>query len=52
MRNSGEIVVADLGSANGTFVNNSQLTADEARKLNPGDVLRLGDLSFSVAGLD
>ena len=49
IRGSGEVVVADLESANGTFVNDARLEANEARKLTPGDVIRLGDVAFTVA---
>ncbi|MEK6300299.1 MAG: FhaA domain-containing protein [Acidobacteriota bacterium] len=49
IKGSGEVVVADLGSANGTFVNDAPLAADEARKLTPGDVIRLGDLALTVS---
>jgi pSer/pThr/pTyr-binding forkhead associated (FHA) protein len=34
----------DLGSSNGTFVNGTKLT--HARKLAPGDVIRIGETDF------
>ena len=49
LKPSGDVIVADLGSANGTFVNNSRLAPDEARKVTSGDLLRLGDLALTVA---
>jgi hypothetical protein len=49
IRDSGEVVVADLESANGTFVNDGRLEPNEARKLTPGDVIRLGDVAFTFA---
>lgn len=48
IRSAGEAVVADLESANGTFVNNLRLEAHEARKVAPGDVIRLGDVALTV----
>lgn len=39
--------VTDLASANGTFVNNAQLGSDSLR-LNPGDVISVGDSSMVV----
>jgi hypothetical protein len=37
----GEFVIMDLGSSNGTFVNDAELTAQ--RTLNDGDLVRVGD---------
>jgi hypothetical protein len=46
---AGVYVVEDLGSTNGTFINEQRLTG--TRPINPGDVLRLGDnVVLSVAG--
>jgi hypothetical protein len=39
--------VTDLGSTNGTFVNEQRLTANVARLLNNGDVIRIGALRFT-----
>jgi pSer/pThr/pTyr-binding forkhead associated (FHA) protein len=36
----GELTIEDLGSANGTFVNDERIS--EPRVLQPGDVVRLG----------
>ncbi|HSB09168.1 MAG TPA: FhaA domain-containing protein [Blastocatellia bacterium] len=49
LRSSGEVIVADLGSANGTWVNENLLGADEARSLQSGDVLEVGDFKFTVS---
>lgn len=44
---NGQLMVKDLGSANGTFVNGKQV---EESRLNRGDELRLDTLSFTVIG--
>jgi FHA domain-containing protein len=49
LRSDGTVVVADLQSANGTHVNEQRLQANEARALNVGDRLRLGDVELIVA---
>jgi septum formation topological specificity factor MinE len=49
LRESGEVVVADLGSANGTFVNQALLGSNEARPVEEGDVIRLGDVTLTVS---
>lgn len=40
-------MLSDLGSTNGTFINNQQITT---RQLNPGDVITVGitNLVFNV----
>lgn len=43
---AGRLVVEDLGSTNGTWVNEQRLT--EARTCSNGDVLRMGQSSFDV----
>ena len=48
MRRDGQIVVADLGSANGTTLNSSQLQENEARILKEGDVIYVGDVKLLV----
>jgi septum formation topological specificity factor MinE len=50
-RASGEVVIADLESANRTFVNEILLTPNEARNLREGDVIRLGDVALSVSSI-
>ena len=52
MSASGDVVIADLESANRTFVNETPLTQNEARKLAEGDVIRLGDITLSVTSID
>ncbi len=39
--------ITDLGSTNGTFVNEQQLRPNEPRQLNTGDNVRVGDTRFS-----
>lgn len=39
-------VVRDVGSSNGTYLNGNRI---EVAKLNPGDVLRVGDVEFQVS---
>lgn len=41
--------VEDLGSRNGTFVNERQVTADNPVAVKPGDILRVGDVRFKLA---
>jgi len=43
---SGELVIEDLGSTNGTFVNDEQIAA--ARPIGPGDRIRLGTTTLEV----
>lgn len=45
-----QLLVRDLGSANGTFVNGNQLGGQEAA-LNPGDLVQFGALIFRVLAL-
>ncbi len=42
------VVIMDLGSANGTYVNGRRLTANIEQPLNHGDVLALGKLKIQV----
>ena len=39
--------VVDLGSSNGTFVNEQQVFGNAPRLLQPGDMLRIGDTRFT-----
>lgn len=41
-----ELVIEDLGSSNGTYVNNQRI--DERVELTPGDVVRIGEVPFQV----
>jgi FHA domain len=43
------ILVSDLGSANGSFINGQRLIAKEVRVLRHGDELRLGKLVLAVS---
>jgi septum formation topological specificity factor MinE len=51
LRGNGEIVVADLGSSNGTFVNGQLLPANEARAVKAGDTIKVGDIALTVADI-
>jgi pSer/pThr/pTyr-binding forkhead associated (FHA) protein len=46
------VVIADVGSANGTYVNEELLGRDEARLLKPGDIIAVGDCKLTLSGLD
>ncbi len=41
-------VAEDLSSTNGTWVNNTKLTANQPHRLRSGDLLRLGQLTMFV----
>ncbi len=43
MRRFEDVTIRDLGSRNGTFVNNQKVTES---KLKPGDIVRMGNLSL------
>ncbi len=42
------VLVQDLKSRNGTYVNDNRLPTDRAKSLEPGDKLQIGKLSFEV----
>jgi pSer/pThr/pTyr-binding forkhead associated (FHA) protein len=42
------VEIFDLGSTNGTFVNESRLEPNQAHRLQPGDEIRFGDLHFHL----
>ncbi|WP_019674072.1 FHA domain-containing protein [Psychrobacter lutiphocae] len=44
----GNLTVTDLGSSNGTFVNSTQLVAEQAETLVEGDVVKFASFEFSV----
>ncbi len=46
----GAVLVQDLHSTNGTYVNNKRIEVEAA--LQPGDVVKFGDEAFSVQQLD
>jgi FHA domain/Protein of unknown function (DUF3662) len=52
LKATGQVVIADLGSANGTTVNGQPLSASEARPLNKGDRLGVGDLRLTLVEID
>jgi hypothetical protein len=45
----GGVLIADVGSANGTYVNEHLLGRDEARPLKPGDMIGVGDFKLTVS---
>jgi pSer/pThr/pTyr-binding forkhead associated (FHA) protein len=45
---SGEVVIHDLASANGTFVNQSRLHATESRPLKKGDIIQVGTVELEL----
>ena len=49
LRIGGSVVIADVGSANGTYVNEQLLGLNEARSLNAGDVIGVGDFKLTVS---
>lgn len=51
-RSNGEIVIADLGSSNGTYVNDRLLAANEAHVLSSGDVIGVGDFKLTVSEIE
>ena len=44
-------LLVDLGSTNGTFVNEQRLISHSPRTLNAGDVVRIGNTSFSYEAI-
>lgn len=52
MRNDGEIVISDLDSANGTFVNGRIVNTGEAHTLKAGDDIQIGDVALRVGRLE
>lgn len=49
LRSGGIVVIADLGSINGTCVNERLLGRDEARSVKIGDVIGVGDFKLTVS---
>jgi hypothetical protein len=49
VKNDQSVVVADVGSVNGTYVNGQLLGRDEARALKSGDQLGVGDFRLTVS---
>jgi hypothetical protein len=51
LRASGEIVIADLGSSNGSALNGKPLAPNQARPLQSGDAVELGDVRLTVTDI-
>ena len=51
VRGNGDIVVADLGSSNGTSLNGQILSANEARTIKSGDTIKVGDIALTVSDI-
>lgn len=49
VQKDGRVLLVDLKSRNGTFVNEKQLSAEKAKILKDGDILRVGKLEFQIA---
>ncbi|VAX38823.1 hypothetical protein MNBD_PLANCTO02-2065 [hydrothermal vent metagenome] len=45
---SNRVTICDLGSANGTFINDSQILPDERVEISSGTTLRLGNVHFRL----
>jgi hypothetical protein len=52
LKSTGQVVIADLGSSNGTMVNGHMLGPNETRALTAGDEIQVGDLRLSVVEMD
>jgi len=48
VKHQGMVYVLDLGSVNGTFLNNERLSSDLPYPLGSGEELRLGNLSVYI----
>jgi hypothetical protein len=48
LHSNGQAVLADLNSSNGTLVNGQHLKSNEARSINKGDVIQVGDIVMNV----
>lgn len=48
VQKDGRVLLADLSSRNGTFVNDVRLEAEKARVLRSGDRIRIGLLDFEI----
>ena len=48
VQKDGRVLLLDLKSRNGTFINEKQLTHEKAKILKNGDMLRCGQLEFEV----
>jgi len=48
VQKDGRVLLLDLKSRNGTFINEKQLSPDKAKILKPGDKMRCGQLEFEI----
>ena len=51
LRSTGQVVLCDLGSSNGTWVNGQIVNHGEARVLGEGDAITVGDVSLNIVFL-
>jgi hypothetical protein len=51
LKSTGQVVIADLGSSNGTMVNGRMLGQNETSTLAEGDEVQAGDLKLSVVAI-
>ena len=49
VQKDGRVLLLDLKSRNGTYVNEKQLTPDKAKILKSGDKIRIGQLEFEIS---
>jgi pSer/pThr/pTyr-binding forkhead associated (FHA) protein len=49
VQKEGRVLLVDLKSRNGTYVNEKQLSPEKAKILKSGDKLRIGQLEFEIA---
>jgi pSer/pThr/pTyr-binding forkhead associated (FHA) protein len=47
--NEGVLVVQDMNSRNGTFINGERMPSGQTRPLNPGDELKVGKIALHIA---
>jgi pSer/pThr/pTyr-binding forkhead associated (FHA) protein len=48
MTRDGQLVVTDLGSTNGTFLNSEATPIATPRVVQPGDAIAFGDVAFRL----
>ena len=44
----GRVLIEDLNTANGTFVNRNRILPSQTEELKPNDVIQIGDLQMQV----
>lgn len=49
VQKEGKVLLLDLKSRNGTFVNDKQLSPDKAKVLKSGDKIKIGQLEFEIS---